>query len=371
MWNARIYNFAAGPSQLPISVLEQAGKELMNYHGTGMSVMEMSHRSSVFQEISDHARNRFRELMEVPDTHDILFLQGGASAQFSMVPLNLMTEDGAEYAVTGSFSAKAAEEAEKYGKVHIVFDGQINGYSRIPKQNELMLQPESSYFHYCENNTIYGTAWHYVPDAGKVPLVCDMSSSLTSHPVDFSCYDVVYAGAQKNMGPAGLTLAVVRRDAAGHEQERTPLMMSYRRMIDSVSMYNTPPCWQIYMFGLQMDWLASVGGVQEIETINKKKAELLYGTLENCSVFHLHADTGSRSMMNVTFRTASDELNREFIIGAEEEGLVNLKGHRLTGGMRASIYNAMPFEGVKALCSYIERFNWKHRRQSVCTESGY
>lgn len=370
MGEARVYNFAAGPSQLPLPVLEQAGREMMNYHGTGMSVMEMSHRSSVFRQIAVHARDRFRELMNVPDTHDILFLQGGASSQFSMVPLNLMTEAGAEYALTGSFSAKAAAEAEKYGNVHIVFDGRGNGYSRIPDQSELKLKPGSSYFHYCENNTIYGTAWHYMPQTDGVPLVCDMSSSLTSHPVDFLQYDVVYAGAQKNMAPAGLTLAVVRRDAAGHESASAPLMMSYQRMIESGSMYNTPPCWQIYMFGLQMDWLAGIG-VEEMEKINRQKADLLYGTLENCPVFHLHAEKNSRSLMNVTFRTADEEMDREFICGAEEVGLVNLKGHRLTGGMRASIYNAMPPEGVKALCGYIESFDRKHRRQAVCTESGF
>lgn len=359
----RIYNFAAGPAQIPLPVLQQAQSELLNWHGTGMSVMEMSHRSAAFQKISSHAESTFRMLMNIPQEYDVLFLQGGASSQFSMVPLNLIgNAKKAEYAVTGHFSASAAAEAGKYGAIHIVCDGKDSGYSRIPLQQELSLVPDAAYFHYCENNTIYGTAWPYVPDTGGIPLVADMSSSLTSHPVDFSKYVLVYAGAQKNMAPAGLTVVIIKHSAAGHELPFTPVMMNYQKMIEKHSMYNTPPCWQIYMFGLEMDWLLETGGVREAEKRNREKASLLYGTLEECSLFRLHAEKNSRSCMNVTFRTGSAELDRKFAEEAVGMGLDGLKGHRLTGGMRASIYNAMPLDGVKKLCAFIESFDRRNRR---------
>jgi phosphoserine aminotransferase len=354
----RVFNFAAGPSVLPEEVLQRAGSEIMNYQGTGMSVMEMSHRSPMFQKIFDHTKQQFIELMHVPETHEVLFMQGGGSTQFSAVPLNFISASGkADYAVTGNFSGIAAKEARKYGSVHIAYDGTEEGFHRIPSQPELVLDPGASYFHYCANNTIYGTEWQYIPDTGDVPLVCDMSSDITSRAVDVSRYALIYAGAQKNMAPAGVTVVIIRRDMAGHELPMTPLMLNYDTMIKKDSMYNTPPCWQIYILGLTMDWLASQGGVEGMEQKKHAKAQMLYDALENSHVFHLHASAESRSDMNVTFRTGDEQLDHKFISEAAELGLVNLKGHRLTGGMRASIYNAMPMEGVEKLRDFIIKFD--------------
>lgn len=353
----RVFNFAAGPSMLADSVLKQAGEEIMNYHGTGMSVMEMSHRSPMFQEIFDHTKKQFIDLMHVPQTHDVLFLQGGGSTQFSSVPLNFIGITGkADYAITGNFSNIAAKEAKKYGDVHISYDGSQEGFCRIPSQAELRIDSNASYFHYCANNTIYGTEWQYVPDIGNVPLVCDMSSDITSRCVDISKYALIYAGAQKNMAPAGVTVVIIRKDMLGHALPITPLMLNYDTMVKKDSMYNTPPCWQIYMLGLTMDWLAQQGGVESMEKQKHNKAQLLYDALENCSLFQLHATKDSRSDMNVTFRTHSEELDKKFVLQAANQGLVNLKGHRLTGGMRASIYNAMPIEGVQKLRDFIIQF---------------
>ena len=352
----RVYNFAAGPSTLPEEVLQRAGSEIMNYQGTGMSVMEMSHRSPAFQKIFDHTKQQFIKLMHVPDTHEVLFLQGGASTQFSAVPLNFISAAGkADYALTGNFSTIAAKEAKKYGEIHIAYDGKEEGFHHIPRQEELVLSKDASYFHYCANNTIFGTEWNYVPEV-SVPLVCDMSSDITSRPVDISKYALIYAGAQKNMAPAGVTVVIIRKDMAGHELPITPLMMNYETLIKKDSMYNTPPCWQIYMLGLVMDWLETKGGVEGMAKIKHQKAMLLYDALENTKVFHLHADPDSRSDMNVTFRTDSAELDAKFVAGAADAGMVNLKGHRLTGGIRASIYNAMPVEGVEALVDFMKEF---------------
>ncbi|MCH3961480.1 MAG: 3-phosphoserine/phosphohydroxythreonine transaminase [Solobacterium sp.] len=358
----RVFNFAAGPSMLPEEVLQRAGSEIMNYQGTGMSVMEMSHRSPMFQKIFDHTKQQFIELMHVPDTHEVLFMQGGGSTQFSCVPLNFISASGkADYAVTGNFSGIAAKEAKKYGSIHLSYDGTQEGFTRIPSQKELQLDPEASYFHYCANNTIYGTEWQYVPDTGNVPLVCDMSSDITSRTVDISRYALIYAGAQKNMAPAGVTVVIIRKDMAGHPLPITPLMMNYETMIKKDSMYNTPPCWQIYMLGLTMDWLAEQGGVEGMEKKKHAKAQLLYDALENSTLFRLHADRDSRSDMNVTFRTGSDELDQKFVAEAAAQGLVSLKGHRLTGGMRASIYNAMPMEGAEKLREFILQFDKENR----------
>ena len=260
MTRSETFNFSAGPSVLPEEVLRQAQAELLNYHGTGMSVMEMSHRSQAFSDIFQDVKARFRAALSVPDTHEILFLQGGGTAQFSMIPLNLMGEQGtADYAVTGHFSSNAAKEAEKYGAVHIAADTSTCGHTRIPQQSELRLDARASYFYYCANNTIYGTEWQYVPETGRVPLACDMSSDILSRPVDVSKYGVIFAGAQKNMAPAGLTVAIVDRSLAGHELPITPVMYSYQRMIDKDSMYNTPPCWCIYILGLVLAWLERQG----------------------------------------------------------------------------------------------------------------
>ena len=357
MNDQRVYNFSAGPSMLPLSVLQRAGAEITNYGGSGMSVMEMSHRSKVFQTIFDETQTKFRRLMGVPEGYKVLFLQTGATGQFAMVPLNLMGKTGkADYAVTGNFSNLAAKEAEKYGTVNIAASTADTNHDRIPRQEELNLDPQASYFYYCSNNTIYGTEWDYVPQTGEVPLVCDMSSDILSRPVDVSQYGLIFAGAQKNLAPAGLTIVVIREDLAGHEMPVTPVIMNYQTMIDKDSMYNTPPCWCIYMLGLTLDWVEEQGGVAGIEKLKRAKAQMLYDTLDQSKLFHCHAQKQARSDMNVTFRTDSAELDAKFVAEAAQAGLVNLKGHRKTGGMRASIYNAMPVEGVERLCQFIRDF---------------
>ena len=358
MSSERVYNFSAGPSMLPLEVLERAGAEITNYQGSGMSVMEMSHRSKVFDKIFQDTKDRFRRLFRVPDNYHILFLQGGASAQFSMVPLNLMGRTGrADYAVTGNFSSIACKEAKKYGTVNLAASSEDRNHTYIPAQDQLKLDPGASYFHYCANNTIYGTEWQYIPDTGDVPLVCDMSSDFLSRAVDVSRYGIIYGGAQKNLAPAGLTVAIVRDDLLGGELPCTPLMMSYKLMADKDSMYNTPPCWCIYMLGLVLEWLEGRGGVEGMEKIKHGKAALLYDALDSSRLFTCAAEPGSRSDMNVTFRTADPELDARFVTEAAAAGFVNLKGHRLVGGMRASIYNAMPVEGVEKLADFIRAFD--------------
>ncbi len=363
MGTQRVYNFAAGPSQLPLEVLERAQKEMLNYHSSGMSVMEMSHRSSIFHSIYVHTDEAFRKVMNVPDNYDVLYLTGGGSTQFAMVPMNLIGRTKkADYALTGNFSEKAYEEAKRYGNVRVAFSDKENGYHHIPRQGEIVVDPDASYFHYCANNTIYGTEWHYVPDTGDVPLVADMSSDITSAKVDVSKFALIYAGAQKNMAPAGVTVVILRKDLDLRPLSYTPTMLRYKTHIDKESMYNTPPCWQIYMLGLQMDWILEQGGIDEMERRKKERAGLLYDTLDHSSLFKMHADKESRSYMNVTFRTGDDNLDKEFVAEAAEQGLVSLAGHRLTKGMRASIYNAMPVEGVKKLCGFIETFDAAHRK---------
>ena len=358
MSNSRVYNFAAGPSVLPLSVLERAGAEITNYRGSGMSVMEMSHRSKVFMDIFQETQDKLRRLMNVPENYRILFLQTGASGQFSAIPLNLISKTGkADYAVTGNFSNLAYKEATKYGTISLACDTGDRSHCYIPRQGELKLDPEASYFYYCANNTIYGTEWDYVPESGSVPLVCDMSSAILSMPVDVSKFGIIYAGAQKNMAPAGLTVVIIKEDLAGHELPYTPLMMNYQTMIDKDSMYNTPPCWCIYMLGLTLDWVTENGGPEGMERLKWQRANMLYDTLESSRLFQLHADKGSRSGMNVTFRTGDETLDAKFVQEATAAGFVNLKGHRKTGGMRASIYNAMPVEGVEKLCDFIRAFD--------------
>ncbi len=354
----RVYNFSAGPSMLPLSALERAGAEITNYQGSGMSVMEMSHRSKVFQKIFDDTQSKLRKLLHVPEGYKILFLQGGASSQFSMAPLNLIGKTGkADYAITGNFSNLAYKEAKKYGEISVAASSEDQNHTYIPTQAQLKLDPQASYFYYCANNTIFGTEWSYVPDTGDVPIVCDMSSDILSRAVDISKYGVIFAGAQKNMAPAGLTVVIIREDLAGHELPYTPLMMNYKTMIDKDSMYNTPPCWCIYMLGLVLDWLEEQGGVEGMEKIKHQKAQMLYDVIDGSKLFTCAAQPGSRSDMNVTFRTGSDELDAKFVKESVEAGFTNLKGHRLVGGMRASIYNAMPMEGVEALCEFIKKFD--------------
>ena len=358
MSDQRVYNFSAGPSMLPLSALERAGSEITNYQGSGMSVMEMSHRSKVFLKIFEETQDKLRRLMNVPEGYQILFLQTGASGQFSMIPLNLISKTGkADYAVTGNFSNLAYKEAQKYGQINLAVSSADRDHCYIPRQEQIKLDPEASYFYYCSNNTVYGTEWDYVPETGNVPLVCDMSSDILSMPVDVSKYGIIYAGAQKNMAPSGLTVVIIKKDLAGHELPYTPLMMNYQTMIDKDSMYNTPPCWCIYMLGLTLDWINEQGGLAGMEKLKWQRANMLYDTLDNSRLFQCHAEKGSRSGMNVTFRTGNEELDAKFVQEATAAGFVNLKGHRKVGGMRASIYNAMPVEGVEKLCDFIKAFD--------------
>lgn len=356
--NDRVYNFAAGPSTMPLSVLERAGSEITNYHGSGMSVMEMSHRSKVFMAIHAQTQEKLRRIMNIPQGYKTLFLQTGATGQFAAIPLNLMGGSGkADYAVTGNFSNLAMKEAKKYGTVNIAADSSDRDHSYIPAQDQLKLDPEASYFYYCANNTIYGTEWQYVPQIGNVPLVCDMSSDILSRPVDVSKYGLIYAGAQKNMAPAGLTVVIIKESLAGHELPITPTILNYQTMIEKDSMYNTPPCWNIYMLGLVLDWIDEQGGLEGMEKLRTLRSEMLYDVLDSSRLFRCHAEKGSRSGMNVTFRTGSEELDAKFVQEATAAGFVNLKGHRKVGGMRASIYNAMPVEGVEKLCDFIKAFD--------------
>lgn len=358
MFRERVYNFSAGPSVLPEAALKKAQSELLNYGGSGMSVMEMSHRSPAFAEIFSNTKAKLRSALNVPDSHEILFLQGGATLQFAAIPMNLMGVGGrADYAVTGNFSSIAAKEAEKYGSVSIICDSSDKGHSYIPQGVKSL--DGASYFYYCANNTIYGTEWQYVPEA-DCPIVCDMSSDILSKPIDVSRYGIIYAGAQKNMAPAGLTVVIIDKALCGNALPITPKVMDYKVLVEKDSMLNTPPCWCIYMLGNVLDWLADMGGVTAMEQIKTERAKLLYDCLDDSRLFIPHAERGSRSDMNVTFRTSSAELDAEFVKGASERGLINLKGHRLTGGMRASLYNAMPPEGVKALVDYMKEFEVKH-----------
>ena len=359
MSREKVYNFSAGPSMMPESVLLKAKAEISDYSDSGMSVMEMSHRSKMFQDIFSETKLKLKNTLSIPDSHEILFLQGGATLQFAAIPLNLMGEGSADYAVTGNFSSLAAKEARKYGVVNVACDSSDKGHSYIPAQSEIKFTDGAKYFNYCANNTIYGTEWQYVPES-KSPIVCDMSSDILSKPVDVSKYGLIYAGAQKNMAPAGLTVVIVDKSLAGNEMQICPSVMSYKTQIEKDSMLNTPPCWCIYMLGLMLDWLETQGGVSGMEKIKSERAKLIYDYLDESSLFKAHAVKGSRSDMNVTFRTGSEELDSEFVKGASELGLLNIKGHRLVGGMRASLYNAMPMEGVKALVEYMKDFEVKH-----------
>lgn len=360
MFNERIYNFSAGPSMLPLPVLERAAREMTNYGGSGMSVMEMSHRSKVYAKIFAETKEKFRGVMQIPENYEILFLQGGASTQFSAIPLNLMGLTGkADYALTGNFSTAAWKEAKRYGDAAVACSSEDENHSYIPKT--LNLREDASYFYYCSNNTIYGTQWKSVPETGNIPLVCDMSSDICSKPIDVSKYGVIYAGAQKNLAPAGLTIVIVRKDLLGHALPQTPMMLDWQIQAENDSMKNTPPCWCIYVLGLVCDWLQEQGGLAGIQKINEYKAKMLYDTLEQTEVFTCHAQKEARSVMNVTFRTASSDLDALFASQAEAQGMSNLKGHRKVGGMRASIYNAMPVEGVEKLCDFIRDFDKANR----------
>lgn len=359
MSREKVFNFSAGPSVMPEEALREAAAQLVNYKGLGLSVMEMSHRSPMFEEILSDAREKLTRLMAIPQSHEILFLQGGATLQFSSIPMNLMEDGCADYALTGNFSAKAAKEAEKYGRVNIACSSKDTHYDRIPTQRELKLSDEAKYFYYCSNNTVYGTSWNYIPQT-KAPLVCDMSSEILSKPVDVSKYGLIYAGAQKNMAPAGLTIVIIDKSLAGKHLTFTPEIMCYDRLIETGSLLNTPPCWCIYMLSLVLDWVEKQGGLNGMEQLKRERASALYDYIDNSSLFTACALPGSRSDMNVTFRTGSEALDAEFAAGAAKNGLLNLKGHKVAGGIRASLYNAMPMEGVRALIDYMKEFEAKH-----------
>ena len=354
----RIYNFSAGPSMLPVSVLEKTRDELMNYQGSGMSVMEMSHRSKVYDVIIKEAEALLREVMNIPDNYKVLFLQGGASLQFASVPMNLLKTGVADYIVTGQFSGKAYKEAQKYSdKINLAATTKDENFTRIPRQEELKLTPNADYVHICFNNTIFGTKWDYIPDTGDVPLVADMSSCILSEPVDVSKFGLIYAGAQKNVAPAGLTIVIVREDLLTEELDaKVPTVCSYKVMADNESMYNTPPCWPIYVCKLVLEWIKEIGGLTAMKAMNEKKAKLLYNCLDNSKMFKNPVNPICRSMMNATFRAEDDELNAKFVKESAAAGMSNLKGHRSVGGMRASIYNAMPYEGVEKLVEFIKKF---------------
>ena len=356
------YNFAAGPSALPTEVLQIAANEMLDYHSSGLSVMEMSHRSSIYQSIFDETKADLKALLGVPDDYEVLFLQGGASTQFSMIPLNLLGPgECADYAVTGNFAKIAAKEAGKYGTIHIAADTSACNHTRIPTQSELKLDPKAKYFYYCANNTIFGTEWHYIPDTGGVTLVTDMSSDIMTQPLDVSRFGIIFAGAQKNLAPAGVTVVIIRKDLAGCEQPITPLMLSYKTMIDKDSMYNTPPCYNIYMLGLVMKWLKKQGGLTAMDQLRHEKSAMLYSFLDESSFFHGCAEPEARSYMNVTFNTGDPGKDDAFCKAATAAGFVNVKGHRLVGGMRASIYNAVPVEAVKALVEFMKDYEVKNR----------
>ena len=353
----RVYNFSAGPSMLPEEVLKKAAAEMLDYNGTGQSVMEMSHRSKEYGEIIKGAEALVREIMNVPDNYKVLFLQGGASSQFAMVPLNLMTKSGkADYVITGQWANKAYKEAARYGEANVVASSADKTFSYIPKLDKATFTKDADYFHICMNNTIYGTKWHTLPETGDVPFVADISSCILSEPIDVSKFGVLYAGAQKNMAPAGLTLVIIREDLIGNAMDITPTMFNYKTHADNDSMFNTPPCYTIYIAKLVLEWVKSLGGLEAMKERNEKKAKLLYDFLDNSKLFKGTVVPEDRSLMNVPFVTGNEELDAKFVKEAKEAGFVNIKGHRTVGGMRASIYNAMPYEGVEKLVNFMAEF---------------
>ncbi len=353
----RVYNFSAGPSALPEAVLSKAQSELLSYGTSGMSVMEMSHRSKDFMAILDRAESSLRELMQIPSNYKVLFLQGGASSQFAMVPLNLMNKNNkADYVNTGTWSKKAIKEAKRYGTVNVVASSEDTMFNYIPVLDASKFDKEADYFHITTNNTIYGTRYADLPDTGNVPLVGDMSSDILSKHYDVSKFGLIYAGAQKNLGPAGVTVVVIREDLAGNAMEFTPTMFDYQIHIENGSMYNTPPTFGIYLMGLVLEWLKSQGGISVIEQINIDKANTLYNYLDESALFKSTVAGKDRSVMNIPFVTGNEEIDAKFIKEATAAGFVQLKGHRSVGGMRASIYNAISLEGVQQLVAFMKKF---------------
>ena len=354
---SRIYNFSAGPAMLPEEVIKKAASEMTDWHGTGMSVMEMSHRGKEFMSIAEKAESDLREILKIPDNYKVLFLQGGASAQFAMVPMNLLRgKNTADYINTGSWSKKAIAEAKRFCDVNVAATGEAGNFTGIPQESDWSLNKDAAYVHYTPNETIVGVEFHNVPGAGDVPLVADMSSTLLSRPLDVSKYGLIYAGAQKNIGPAGLTIVIIRDDLLGDEISGTPAMFSYATHAKAGSMYNTPPTYAWYIAGLVFEWIKEKGGLEAMGEINKRKAGKLYSAIERMDFFSNPVDPDCRSWMNVPFILANPDLDGKFLEQAKEAGLVTLKGHRSVGGMRASIYNAMPEEGVDALISFMGEF---------------
>jgi phosphoserine aminotransferase len=359
---ARVFNFGAGPATLPEPVLQQAAEEMLDRHGSGMSVMEMSHRGKEFIDIHARAEADLRELLGIPKNYKVIFMQGGAAAQFALVPMNLLRgKDRADYVASGYWSKKAIAEAKRYCKVNVAASSEADKFSRIPRQpDEWKLDPGAAYVHITTNETIEGAEWHWTPETGGVPLVTDASSHILSRPLDVGRFGLIYAGAQKNIGPAGLTIVIVREDLIGNALPSTPSVFDYKVQADADSMSNTPPGYAIYVSGLVFQWLKKLGGLKMMEEINVAKAKLLYDFLDQTEFYHSPVAKEDRSRMNVGFRLRNDKLDADFLKQAEARGLSQLKGHRAVGGMRASIYNAMPVEGVKALVEFMKEFESKH-----------
>ena len=354
---SRVYNFSAGPAVLPEEVLKEVADEMMDYNGTGMSVMEMSHRSAAFQEIIDTAEKDLRELMNIPDNYKVLFLQGGASQQFAMIPMNLMKNKVADYIVTGQWAKKAYQEAQKYGKANKIASSEDKTFSYIPDCSDLPISEDADYVYICENNTIYGTKFKTLPNTKGKPLVADVSSCFLSEPVDVTKYGVIYGGVQKNIGPAGVVIVIIREDLITEDVlPGTPTMLRYKIHADADSLYNTPPAYGIYICGKVFKWLKKMGGLEAMKERNEKKAKILYDYLDESKLFKGTVRKEDRSLMNVPFITGNEELDAKFVKEAKEAGFENLKGHRTVGGMRASIYNAMPIEGVEKLVEFMKKF---------------
>ncbi len=359
---SRVFNFSAGPAVLPEEVLITARDEMLEYGNSGMSVMEMSHRSKDFEEILFTAENDLRKLMNIPDNYKVLFLQGGGCTQFAMIPMNLMRNRSADYVISGQWSKKAAQEAKIYGEIHEAASSADKNFSYVPDFSNMKITPDADYVYICQNETVHGTTIRTLPDTKGKPLVADISSMFLSEPVDVNKYGIIWGGVQKNVGPAGVTIVIIRDDLIRDDvMPFTPTMMKYKTHADNKSLYNTPPCYNIYICGLVFKWLLKLGGVQAIHKINQKKAKILYDYLDGSKLFHGTVEKKDRSLMNVPFVTGSKELDAEFCSQAEKAGLRNIKGHRSVGGMRASLYNAMPVEGVNALVDFMAGFEEKHK----------
>ena len=358
----RVYNFSAGPAVLPEEVLKEAAAEMLDYQGTGMSVMEMSHRSKAFQQIIDDAEADLRELMNIPDNYKVLFLQGGASQQFAAIPLNLMKNGVADYIVTGQWAKKAYQEAQKFGKANKIASSEDKTFSYIPDCSDLPISEDADYVYICENNTIYGTKFKELPNTKGKTLVADVSSCFLSEPVDVSKYGVIYGGVQKNVGPAGVVIVIIREDLIPEEaMDNVPTMLQYKTQADAGSLYNTPPCYGIYICGKVFKWIKKMGGLSAMKEHNEKKAKILYDFLDQSELFKGTVAKEDRSLMNGPFVTGNDELDAKFVAEAKAAGLENLKGHRTVGGMRASIYNAMPIEGVEKLVEFMKKFEEENK----------